>query len=609
MTLPSEPKSIAPVDCTVGGLLHLLQAEAIITRKQSDDARKLAPVTAEELKRAAKRAGGRQASHQPSPGEILARMGMRDPEGDVINENRIAECFANAAGFRYVKLDPLKLDSSLVTETLSLPFALRNSVLPIALDPERIIIATDDPYAIETLEQIRNITQRKVEVWISSRSDILRILKDLYGFRTSVAQAANEVIAAPDLQNLEALVHLKSGSEIEASDTHVVNAVEYLLRYGFEQKASDIHIEPRRLETDVRMRIDGVLHNVYTIPRQIHPPVVSRIKSMGRLDIAEKRRPQDGRIKTEYNNCEVELRISTLPVAFGEKVVIRIFDPQVLVRQITELGFFRDQLEIFRKFIHRPHGMILVTGPTGSGKTTTLYSALREIATAEVNVTTIEDPIEMVVEDFNQVSVNPRADLDFANALRTILRQDPDVLMVGEIRDGETARMAIQAALTGHLVISTVHTNDAPGAITRLQDLGVPSYLISSTLIGVIAQRLVRKNCNRCKARTYLTDSQCMALSIPMENGQPPKLPIWEGSGCHHCRETGFSGRDGVIEIMTLNEELREMICAGTSTLQDLRRAAIDAGMQSLRESAIKKLAKGVTSFDEVLRVTASGDV
>jgi len=609
MTLSSETNTIAPVDRSVEGLLRLLQADEVITRKQADSARNIAPATAEELRRAAKRAGSKRTAHDPTPGEIIAKLGMRDSDGDPINENRIAEIFANAAGYRYAKLDPLKLDSSLVTETLSLPFALRNSVLPIALDPERIIIATDNPYAIETLEQIRNITQRKVEVWISSRSDILRILRDLFGFRTSVTQAANEVIAVPDLQNLEALVHLKSGSEIEASDTHVVNAVEYLLRYGFEQKASDIHIEPRREVTDVRMRIDGVLHNVYTVPRQIHPPMVSRIKSMARLDIAEKRKPQDGRIKTEYNNGEVELRISTLPVAFGEKVVIRIFDPQILVREITELGFFQEQLEIFREFIYRPHGMILVTGPTGSGKTTTLYSALREIATSEVNVTTIEDPIEMVVDDFNQVSVNPRANLDFASALRTILRQDPDVLMVGEIRDGETARMAIQAALTGHLVVSTVHTNDAAGAITRLQDLGVPSYLISSTLIGIIAQRLVRKNCNRCKSRTYLTDAQCMALGIPMENDKPPKLPIWEGAGCHHCRETGFSGRDGVIEIMELNEELREMICVGTSTLQELRKAAINAGMQTLREAAIKKLAKGVTSFEEVLRVTASGDV
>ena len=599
---------MSTVDRSVSSFLKILEADGVLTEDQVIDAQRRTPIVMEELRRNERRLGSRGGSRELDPAQIIAHMSFRDKDNEVVSEDRIAEVFAEHAGYRYAKLDPLKLNSKLVTETLTLPFARRHTILPIAVDGNKIIVTTNNPYDMGTLDQIRSITKKEVEVWISARSDILRILRDLFGFRTSVTQAANEFDGGPDLGNLEAFVSLKSGEDIEASDTHVVNAVEYLLRYAIEQRASDIHIEPHREETSVRMRIDGVLHSIYRMPKAVHPPVLSRIKSMARMDIAEKRRPQDGRIKTNYVGREVELRISTLPVAFGEKVVIRLLDPQVLMRDLTDLGLFQKQMEELRTFIYRPHGLILVTGPTGSGKTTSLYSALRDLATPEVNVTTIEDPIEMVIDEFNQVSVNNQLNVTFAQALRTILRQDPDIVMVGEIRDAETARMAVQASLTGHLVLSTVHTNDSVSAITRMLELGVPAYLLSSTLVGVIAQRLVRKNCARCKDESLLTETQCRELGIPLTGGEAPKLTIYQGKGCAHCRETGYKGRSGVYEMLKIGPSIREKIVEGVE-LHDLRRCATEEGMMNLRESAIKKMAQGVTTYEEVLRVTASVDL
>jgi general secretion pathway protein E len=601
-------KAMTTVERSVSSFLKILEADGVLTEEQVVDAHRRSPIVMEELRRNERRVGYRGAGENLDPAQVIAHMQFRDKDNETVSEDRIAEVFAKHAGYRYAKLDPLKLNSKLVTETLTLPFARRHTVLPIAVDSKKIIVTTNNPYEMGTLDQIRSVTKKEVEVWISARSDILRILRDLFGFRTSVAQAANEFDGGTDLGNLEAFVSLKSGEDIEASDTHVVNAVEYLLRYAIEQRASDIHIEPHREETAVRMRIDGVLHSIYRMPKAVHPPVLSRIKSMARMDIAEKRRPQDGRIKTNYEGREVELRISTLPVAFGEKVVIRLLDPQVLMRDLTDLGLFQRQMEELRTFIYRPHGLILVTGPTGSGKTTTLYSALSDLATPEVNVTTIEDPIEMVIDNFNQVSVNNLLGVSFAYALRTILRQDPDIIMVGEIRDAETARMAVQASLTGHLVLSTVHTNDSASAITRLLELGIPAYLLSSTLVGVIAQRLVRRNCVRCKTDSLLSETQCRELGIPLSGGEAPKLTIYRGKGCPHCRETGYRGRSGVYEMLHINPSVREKIVEGVE-LQDIRRCAVEEGMMNLRESAIKKMAQGVTTYDEVLRVTASVDL
>jgi general secretion pathway protein E len=380
-----------------------------------------------------------------------------------------------------------------------------------------------------------------------------------------------------------------------------VNAVEFLFRYAFDQRASDIHIEPKRDASEVRLRIDGMLNTINRIPKVVHPAFVSRIKMLSRMDIAEKRRPQDGRIKTEYKSREVELRVSTMPTAFGEKIVIRVFDPDILLQDLEEIGFAPREYELFRSFIARPHGIILVTGPTGSGKTTTLYSALKTIAVPEVNVVTIEDPIEMVHDRFNQVSVQPQIGVTFGSTLRTILRQDPDIIMVGEIRDLETAENAVQAALTGHLVLSTLHTNDAPSTITRLLDLGVPSYLISSTIIGVMAQRLVRKICKQCEKSYELLPEEAQAVGLT--SSKEEKIIVRFGEGCPQCRGTGYLGRTGIFEVMELNERVKAVI-RDKADVELIRRTAIADGMVVLREAAVQKMLKGETTFDEVIRVT-----
>jgi general secretion pathway protein E len=374
-----------------------------------------------------------------------------------------------------------------------------------------------------------------------------------------------------------------------------------MLQHAFESRASDIHIEPKRENCVIRFRIDGVLHPIQTMPRVVHRAVVSRLKTMSRLDIAEKRRPQDGRVKTTRDGREVELRVSTLPTAFDEKMVLRIFDPQVLMQGLGELGFFPDELAHFNDFISRPHGIVLVTGPTGSGKTTTLYSALRLVASDQVNVTTIEDPIEMVAEELNQVAVQPKVGVTFAAALRHILRQDPDVIMVGEIRDGETAQYAIQAALTGHLVFSTLHTNDAASAISRLVDLGVERFLIGSTLVGAMAQRLVRKVCPHCVVDRFLTADEVATLRIAVPPGK--RLKVREGAGCHECRSTGYLGRTAIFEILPVDESIKEKVLAAADA-PEIKRTAVEHGMRTLRQSALRKLADGVTTFEEVVRVT-----
>jgi general secretion pathway protein E len=374
-----------------------------------------------------------------------------------------------------------------------------------------------------------------------------------------------------------------------------------MLQHAFDSRASDIHIEPKRDGSLIRFRIDGVLHDIQKMPKIVHAAVTSRIKTMSRMDIAEKRRPQDGRVKTTKGGRDVELRVSTLPVAFGEKVVMRIFDPEVLLQDLTGLGFYPDELQIFNDFITRPHGIILVTGPTGSGKTTTLYSALKTIATRELNVTTIEDPIEMVHEDFNQTSVQLKVGITFAAALRHILRQDPDVIMVGEIRDAETAQYATQAALTGHLVFSTLHTNDAASSISRLTDLGVERFLISSTLVGAMAQRLLRRICPHCMAERFLGPDEVVTLRLAVPPGK--KVKVKEGEGCFECRGTGYIGRTGIFEMLPMDEAIKNLIVQGADS-PEIKREAVKNGMRTLRQSALRKLAEGTTTFEEVVRVT-----
>jgi general secretion pathway protein E len=534
--------------------------------------------------------------------EVVSSLNMEIPgaPGHVLTEDAITEIVAKHAGLPFKKIDVLKLNPEITTQILPRAFARRSIAVPIEREDTTITLAVADPYNIEIVENIEHMGY-KVKRVVSPKTDILKIITEFYGFRSSVTAAAKELSSEVDLGNLEQFVKMKSVSEIEATDKHVVNAVEFLFRYAFDQRASDIHIEPKRDASDVRFRIDGMLNTIHKIPRAVHPAFVSRIKMLSRMDIAEKRRPQDGRIKAEFKAREVELRVSTMPTAFGEKIVIRIFDPEILLQDLEELGFSPREYELFRSFIARPHGIILVTGPTGSGKTTTLYSALKTIALPSVNVVTIEDPIEMVYDKFNQVSIQPQIGVTFGSMLRTILRQDPDIIMVGEIRDIETAENAVQAALTGHLVFSTLHTNDAPSAITRLLDLGVAPYLISSTIIGVMAQRLVRKICRECEKNYELLPEEAEAVGLAAVKGQ--NIMVKYGEGCSPCRGTGYTGRTGVFEVMELNDKIRDII-REKSDAEQIRKAAIAEGMIGLRENAVQKMLNGETTFDEVIRVT-----
>jgi len=534
--------------------------------------------------------------------EVAASMNFEVPgaPGQVLTEDLISEIVAKHACLAFKKIDPLKLNPEVTTQILSRAFARRSVSVPIARDDDTLTIAVADPYNIEVIENIERMGY-KVERVVATKTDILKIITEFYGFRSSVTAAAKEMGSSVDLGNLEQFVKMKAVSEIEATDKHIVNAVEFLLRYAFDQRASDIHIEPKREASEVRFRIDGMLHTIHKTPKAVHPAFVSRIKMLSRMDIAEKRRPQDGRIKTEYKNREVELRVSTMPTAFGEKVVIRIFDPDILLQDLEEIGFAPREYELFRSFITRPHGIILVTGPTGSGKTTTLYSALKTVATPEVNVVTIEDPIEMVNDRFNQVSVQTQIGVTFGSTLRTILRQDPDIIMVGEIRDLETAENAVQAALTGHLVFSTLHTNDAPSSITRLMDLGVPPFLISSTIIGIMAQRLVRKICKHCEKAYELLPEEAQAVGLVADKHN--KVVVKYGEGCPQCRGTGYSGRTGIFEVLEMNEKIRSTI-REKADADMIRKAAMSDGMTLLRDAAVQKMLNGETTFDEVIRVT-----
>ena len=437
---------------------------------------------------------------------------------------------------------------------------------------------------------------------MSTKDDIKKLISEFYGFKSSIAGAEGQLAGpAVDLGNLEQYVRLKSADEIQGTDEHVKNAVDFLFAYAYDQRASDIHVEPKRNELTIRMRIDGMLHTIHRLPKVIHPAMVSRIKTISRLNIAEKRKPQDGRIKIDHKGREAEVRVSTVPTAFGEKVVMRILDPEILFSDLGQLFVFKEDLAKYQGFIKQPHGIILVTGPTGSGKSTTLYSSLRNLASEAVNITTVEDPIEMIHESFNQIAVQPQVGITFGNIMRNILRQDPDIIMIGEMRDYETVQNAIQAALTGHLVLSTLHTNDAPSALTRLVDLGVERFLIASTVIGVVAQRLLRRVCRHCAEEFHLSPEEVKSSGLRLKTDSPLKLK--RGAGCDHCRGTGYLGRVATLEVMPFSEKLRQLTMAGDES-KSLKTAARAEGMSTLRENALKLMLKGETTYQEVLRVT-----
>lgn len=598
MEAPSRPRNRLDFNLTL-----VVRA---LTRAQllGDEQRQLIAARESSVRARLVRERGRGKPYEPSPIEIVAALNLPHPSrpGQLLDEDVLSEAAAAEAGVEYRKIDPLKLDMNLITRLLSRPFAERHAALPLETVGGVLRVAVANPFDLELVELLGQRSGGDVKPVLASKSDILRSIEHVYGFNQSVAAVAGGGFIGSQLADFEQLVRISGDKELDVNDKPVVAAVDHLFRYAFDNRASDIHLEPRRAGSAVRMRIDGVLHPVFDLPAGVHSPMVSRLKMLSRMDIAEKRRPQDGRIKTERGGREVELRVSTVPTAFGEKSVIRIFDPDVVAQDLADLGFFPEERALFESWIARPHGLILVTGPTGSGKSTTLYSSLRALAGPDINVTTVEDPIEMVFEGLNQIQVQPRIELDFAQALRHILRQDPDVIMIGEIRDRETAHAAVQSALTGHLVISTLHTNSAAEAITRMADLGVERFLLSSSLVGVMAQRLVRNVCPHCSEPVQLTDDELKALEVPLPEGAAPR----RGMGCQKCRQTGYRGRSALFELVSVTAPIRELIATAGTTDAITRRAREDQGMTTLRESGARRVALGETTVEEVVRITST---
>jgi general secretion pathway protein E len=537
------------------------------------------------------------------PLEVVANAGLSHAtKNKALTLDELTQWLADWSELPIMHIDPLEVNVRDSANTMSFAFAQRHQILAINSTENEVFIATAQPFNRLWQKDLQHVLRKKIKLVVSNPLDIRRFTIEFYQLANSVNKAFGQSNDGSGTQNFEQLLELGKEANPDANDQHIVKIVDWLLQYAFDQRASDIHIEPRREISQVRFRIDGVLHHVYELPAQVGIAVVSRLKILGRLNVAEKRKPQDGRIKTRNpDEKEIELRLSTLPTAFGEKLVMRIFDPDVLVKSAKELGFSAEDSRRWQTMTNQPNGIILVTGPTGSGKTTTLYSSLKLLATPQVNVCTIEDPMEMVEPAFNQMQVQANIGVTFASGIRALMRQDPDIIMIGEIRDLETAEMAIQAALTGHLVLSTLHTNDAPSAITRLLELGIPSYLIRSTLLGVMAQRLVRTLCPHCKIPHSIDENDWQLLTAPWKATLPTKAcqPV----GCLECRDTGYKGRAGVYEILPLSASVKNLINENCD-IDRLRTMGIKEGMHSLRLSGAHKVGAGLTTIEEVLRVT-----
>lgn len=549
---------------------------------------------------AAQQRGAEQAKLHPLD-TIATRQCCHAETSEVLSIERLCHWLASRAELEFVVLDPLKINVPAVTAEMSFAYAQRYGILCIKVNATELVVATAEPFDRSWIESLEQTSKKIVRPVIARPQEIEKYRLEFYSLAKSVF-GAGSANSGEGMADFEQLLEVGGLKDPDAQDQHIVNIVDWLLQYAFEQRASDIHLEPRRDKGKVRFRIDGILHLVYELPDNVMTAMVSRLKILGRMDLAEKRRPQDGRIKTVApNSNEVELRLSSMPTAFGEKLVMRIFDPEVLLRNFTQLGLVDQDYIHWRAMTLRTHGIVLVTGPIGSGKTTTLYSTLKSLAEETVNVSTIEEPIEMVVDEFNQSQIQPAIDFDFAAGIRTLMRQDPDIIMVGEIRDPETAEMAVQAALTGHLVLSTLHTNDAPTAISRLLDLGMPAHLLRATLNGIMAQRLLRTLCLSC--RVEVAPDQQAWEELVQSHQLPMPSKIYQPGGCLDCRNTGYSGRQGVYEIMPLSKPLIKTIGA-TSDIQSLRDRAVKIGMVPLRLAGAEKVIRGITSIEEVMRVT-----
>ena len=533
----------------------------------------------------------------------LGNIGMaRVSDGKPMDAEAISQWLAGRAGLPYLRIDPLKVDVGKVADSMSAVYAERHKVLPVQVTAHELVIATADPFVTDWVAEVERQSKRSVRLVLANPLEISKFTAEFFALAKSVKAALKSSGAGS--ASFEQLVELnKTNRQLDANDQGVVQVVDWLWQYAFDQRASDIHLEPRREQGVIRFRIDGILHPVYQLPMGVHSAMTARIKLLGRMDVVEKRRPQDGRIKTRNpRGDEIEMRLSTLPTAFGEKMVMRIFDPDTTVKSLDALGFAQHDAERWEELVKRPHGIVLVTGPTGSGKTTTLYSTLKRLASEEVNINTIEDPIEMIEPSFNQTQVQPVLNFGFPEGLRSLMRQDPDIIMVGEIRDLQTAEMAVQAALTGHLVFSTLHTNDAPSAISRLMELGVPSYLINATLLGVLAQRLVRTLCSKCRQPDENAKLETLAERVKpwqINGSYRPYKPV----GCVDCRMTGFRGRMGLYELLTVTDSLKEKI-SKEPNMDALRRQAISEGMRPLRLAGALKVAEGLTTLEEILATT-----
>ena len=593
MTIPHAPAPAPAIQSFVG----LLDWRRIVDWLRGDGV-----ISPEEAERTVARCAQAESSQHPLV--RLASVAMaRASDGKPLDIEMLTEYLAQRCGLAYLRIDPLKVDVGKVSETMSASYAERHKVLPVQVTALEVVVATAEPFVTDWVAEVERQARRPVRRVLANPQAIQRFTVEFFALAKSV-RTAQKSGGSTGASSFEQLVELgKTNKQLDANDQGVVKVVDWLWQYAFDQRASDIHLEPRREQGVIRFRIDGVLHPVYQMPPGVMNAMVARIKLLGRMDVIEKRRPQDGRIKTRnQRGDEIEMRLSTLPTAFGEKMVMRIFDPDTAQKDLDALGFSQHDAERWEALIQRPHGIILVTGPTGSGKTSTLYSTLKRVATEEVNVSTVEDPIEMIEPSFNQTQVQPQLDFSFPEGVRALMRQDPDIIMVGEIRDLETAEMAVQAALTGHLVFSTLHTNDAPSAIVRLMELGIPHYLLNATLIGVLAQRLVRTLCKLCKEPLEGATPEALAEAVKpwkLNGGYHPYQPV----GCVDCRMSGFRGRIGLFELLTVSEALKQAISHEPS-MESLRRCAVQDGMRPLRLAGALHVAQGLTTLEEVIATT-----
>jgi len=520
-------------------------------------------------------------------GESLIRVVLRKK---LLDERTVLKFLEEEMDIPHVTLSSYLIDQKTL-DTVPPVIVKKYGVIPLFLVERTLSVAMSDPFDIRARDELRKKTMYNIEVMFAPPSEIQQAIIQYYG----VSGTLEEVLSS--FESPEA--GKKALPITAAEEAPITKLVNLLIIQAAQEKASDIHIEPEENRTRVRYRIDGIMHEVSSPPAHLHNPLVSRIKVMSKMDIAESRVPQDGRFEYNFEAREIDVRVSTYPTIYGEAVVMRLLDKQAIILDMKDLGFNEANLKRFKTTITRPYGIILVTGPTGSGKTTTLYATLNTINTPERNIVTVEDPVEYELPGIRQSQINPKAGLVFANALRSMLRQDPDIILVGEVRDLETARVAIEAALTGHLVFSTLHTNDAVGALTRLTDMGVEPFLTSSSVAAVIAQRLVRKICDNCKVPVELPEDVYGSI----EYFKNRKVTFYQGKGCKSCRGTGYKGRTAILEILVMNDKLKELVLLKSSSVA-LRKEALATGMKTLREDGLLKVERGITTLDEVLRVT-----